>query len=117
MNNLGVGLARSGQNLDEALKLVNEALAINGPMAALLDSRAIVYIARQEPEKALEDLAAAIRDDGTAEQYFHQAWAYSLAGKKAEAAAAFAEATKRNIDPSDLDPRDVLVYDRLKDGL
>ena len=117
MNNLGLSLARAGQNLDEALKLVNDALAIRGPMAEVLDSRAVVYIARQEPEKALEDLAAAIKDDGTAEQYFHQAWAYSLAGKKTEASAAFAAAMKKGLDPKDLDPREVSVYYRLKDEL
>ena len=86
-------------------------------MASLLDSRAIVYIARKEPDKALEDLAAAIQDDGAADQYFHQAWAYWLAGKKTEASAAFAEATKRHLNPKDLDPREVPVYDRLKNGL
>ena len=82
-------------------------------MAEVLDSRAIVYIARQEPEKALEDMALAIRDDGTAEQYFHQAWAYSLAGKKSEAAAAFAVARNKRLDSKKLDPREVSVYDRL----
>jgi tetratricopeptide (TPR) repeat protein len=113
MNNLSLELVRSGGNLDEALKLVNDALAIRGPMAEVLDSRAIVYIARQEPEKALEDMALAIRDDGTAEQYFHQAWAYSLAGKKSEAAAAFAVARNKRLDSKKLDPREVSVYDRL----
>jgi tetratricopeptide (TPR) repeat protein len=114
MNNLGLSLARSGLNLDEALKLVNDSLAISGPMTEVLDSRALVYIARQEPEKALEDLAAAIQDDGAAEQYFHQAWAYSLAGNKTEASIAFAAAMKKGLDPKDLDPRECLVYDRLK---
>jgi tetratricopeptide (TPR) repeat protein len=117
MNNLGLELARTGQNLDEALRLVNEALAIRGPMAEVLDSRAVVYIARQEPEKALEDMALAIQDDGTAEQYFHQAWAYSLAGKKSEAAAAFAVARNKGLDSKSLDPREISIYDRLNSGL
>ena len=117
LNNLSVSLARTGQNLDEALKLVNDALAIKGPLAEVLDSRAIVYIARQEYEKALEDLAAAIKDDGTAEQYFHQAWAYSLAGKRNEAMNAFAAAMKKGLDAKNLDPREVPVYDRMRDGM
>ena len=117
MNNLALYLARSGQNLDEALELIDRALAISGPMAVVLDSRAVVHIARQEPEKALEDLAAAIADDGSAEEYFHQAWAYSLAGKKAEATAAFAHAVQKGLDPKDLDPRETSVYDHLKDNL
>lgn len=91
-------------------------MAICGPLAEVLDSRAVVYIARQEPEKALEDLAAAVKDDGTAAQYFHQAWAYSLAGKNAEAAAAFKEAAKRQLERDNLDPREASVYVRLKDS-
>jgi tetratricopeptide (TPR) repeat protein len=117
MNNLALDLARAGQGPDEALKLIDDALAISGPMAVVLDSRAIIHITRQEPEKALEDLAAAISDEGAAEQYFHQAWAYSLSGKKTEASAAFAQAVKKGLDPQDLDPREISVYDRLKDGL
>jgi tetratricopeptide (TPR) repeat protein len=123
LNNLGIGLARSAlgidparsaQILDEALKLVNDALAISGPMAEVLDSRAVVHIARQEFEQALEDLAAAIKDDGAAEQYFHQAWAYLLAGKKTEASAAFAQAMKKGLDRKDLDPREGPVFDSLQ---
>jgi cellulose synthase operon protein C len=117
MNNLAVGLARSGQHLDEALQLVNNALAIGGPRADVLDTRVLVRIARNEPELALNDAAAAVKDEGTGEQYFHQAWAYSLAGKKTEASSAFREATIRRLDPKDLDPHEVSVYYRLKDGL
>ncbi len=117
LNNLGLSLARAGQNLDEAIKLVDEALKIRGPMAEVLDSRAVVHIARQEPEKALEDMAAAIKDDGAAEQYFHQAWAYLLAGKKTEAATAFATALKKGLNPKDLDSREVSAYERLRDAL
>jgi tetratricopeptide (TPR) repeat protein len=114
MNNLSVGLARSGQNLDEALKLIDDAQAIRGPAAEVLDSRAIVHIARQEYDLALEDLAAAVRDDGAPEQCFHQAWAYWLAGKKPEAAEAFDKARSKDLDPKKLDPREVAVYDKLK---
>jgi len=126
LNNLGIDLARSAlgidrtqasQTLDEALKLVNEALAIRGPLAEVLDSRAVVYIVRQEPEKALEDLAAAIKDDGAAEQYFHQAWAYWLAGNKPEASTSFVAAMKKGLDRKDLDPREVSVYDLLQRSL
>ena len=72
MNNLGLNLVRSGKNVDEALKLINETLDIRGPMAELLDSRAVVYIALHEYDKALDDLAAAIKDNGDAEECFHQ---------------------------------------------
>jgi len=117
MNNLAVNLARANQNLDESLKLIDEALAICGPLPSVLDSRAVVHIARQEFDKAIEDATAAVKGEGTAQQFFHLAWAYSAAGKKAAAAAAFAEAIKKGLDPQKLDPREVPDYDRLKSEL
>jgi len=116
MNNLAVGLARSGQNLDEALKLINDALAISGPRGDVLDSRTIIHIARKENDDALNDAQAAVKYDGTAEEYFHLAWAYWLAGKKSDAATAFTEAAKRGLARSDLDPSERPVYEQLKDG-
>ncbi len=116
MNNLGLSLARAGQNLDEALKLVNDALAISGPMAEVLDSRASrLYRPPESPRKPWKTWPRPSRTTAAAEQYFHQAWAYSLAGKKTEASAAFAAAMKKGLDPKDLDPREVPIYDRLKE--
>ncbi len=57
-NNLGLLLALSGDNLDEALSLVNRAIELAGPLPLLLDSRAVVHIARHEPQQALDDLSA-----------------------------------------------------------
>ncbi len=62
-------------------------------------------------------MALAIQDDGAAEQYFHQAWAYTLAGKKSEAAAAFAVARNKRLDSKSLDLREVSTYDRLNSEL
>ena len=61
MNNLAVLLALQGVKLDEALKLVNQAIEIAGPVAAMLDSRASVYTALGQPKEALKDIA---RSDG-----------------------------------------------------
>ena len=117
LNNIGVDLVHSGGNLDEALSMVNQALAVAGPMAAILDSRAMVYIARKEYAKAMEDLSAAINDEGSAEQYFHLAWALSLLERKDEASTAFKTAQVKGIDPKVLDDDEIRVYDRLKDIL
>ncbi len=46
LNNIGVDLVHSGGNLDEALSMVNQVLTFAGPMAAIVDSRAMVYIAQ-----------------------------------------------------------------------
>jgi cellulose synthase operon protein C len=117
MNNLGLYLARSGRDLNEGLKLVNQGLAITGPLADVLDSRAVVYIYRKEFAKAMEDLAVAVKDQGNAEEYFHKAWACSQAGNRDEAAASFKEAVKKGLDRGNLDPHEFVVYDQLKNTL
>jgi tetratricopeptide (TPR) repeat protein len=117
LNNSAVDLVHIDGDLDEALAMVNRALEVTGPMAAVLDSRAMVYIARKEYDKALGDLNAAIRDEGSAEQYFHLAWVLSLLDRKDDASAAFKTAQSKNLDPKLLNEKEVRVYDRLKDSL
>jgi hypothetical protein len=67
-----------------------------------------------EYDKALDDLAAAIKDNGDAEECFHQAWAYWAAGKKPEAATALEAAKAKDFNPKKLDPREVSVYEQMK---
>ena len=66
-------------------------------MASLLDSRVIILIARQEPAQSPRRPCRGHQGRNGAPLYqdFNEAWAYLLAGKKTEAAAAFAEATKQ----------------------
>jgi tetratricopeptide (TPR) repeat protein len=117
LNNIAVDLVQGDGNLDEALLMVNKALGIAGPMAAVKDSRAMVYISRREYDKALDDLNAAIKDEGSAEQYFHRAWALSLLDRKDEASADIKTAQSMGLDPKLLNQKEIRVYDRLKDTL
>ena len=117
MNNLGVVMALKGDQLEESLRLVDRAIEIAGPFAAMLDSRASVYIAMQQPDKVLADLELAVADDPTPVRLFHQARAYHLAGRKTEAAAALEAAQKKNLKRSMLDPPERLVYDKLREEL
>ena len=76
-NNLAVLLALSGQKSDEALELINRAIDLAGPLPGLLDSRAVVHIARNEPKQALDDLDKIL--SGRSEKpdplwLFHKAW-------------------------------------------
>jgi tetratricopeptide (TPR) repeat protein len=92
MNNLAVLLAQQGIKLDEALKLVDQAIDIFGPVGALLDSRASVYLAMGDTEKALADLTRALGENDSPVWLFHQAQAFQRAGQRADAAAAMEKA-------------------------
>jgi tetratricopeptide (TPR) repeat protein len=117
MNNLGMLMALQGRNLDESLRLVDQAIRIAGPVPSMLDSRATVYIAMEQPDKALADLELAIADDATPVRLFHQARAYYLLGKKAEATAALGTAKKKNLKRSMLEPLERPAYDKLLEEL
>ena len=56
MNNLAMLLAQQGIKLDEVLNLANQAIDIFGPAGMLLDSRASVYLAMGDANKALADM-------------------------------------------------------------
>lgn len=117
MNNLGVIMALRGIRLDESLKLVDRAMELAGPVAAMLDSRATVYLAMEQPDKALADLELAVADEATPVRLFHQARAYSMAGKKAEAVFAMEAAQKKNLKRTMLDLPERPIYDKLRDDL
>jgi tetratricopeptide (TPR) repeat protein len=85
LNNLAIQLALQKRRLDEALELVQRAIEIAGPVPTLLDSRATVYLARGESDKALADLNAAIANAPNPIWYFHKARV--LSARKDEAGA------------------------------
>jgi tetratricopeptide (TPR) repeat protein len=115
LNNIGVDLLLGGGDLNEALAMVNRALEITGQMAAVLDSRAMIYVERQDYANALNDLNAAVKDEGSAEQYLHLAWVLSLTGRNDDASAAFKAARSKGLDPKLLNAKELRAYDRLKD--
>lgn len=114
MNNLAVMLALKKAELPEALKLINKALEISGPVPQMLDSRATVYMAMGKPAEALKDLETAVADLDGPTQYFHQAHAYLLSGKQTEARNAFEEAKKRKLTRASVQPLEQPVFDQLE---
>ena len=114
LNNLAVLLALQGIKLDEAMKLINQAVEIAGPVGAMLDSRATVYLALGETEKALADMADALADAETPVRLFHQAQAYDQAGKQSEAAAALEKALQKGLTKEMLHPLEIPAFERLK---
>jgi tetratricopeptide (TPR) repeat protein len=97
LNNLAALLALQHTKLDEALELVQRAMAISGPgQPDLLDTRGLVYIAQGKGELAVKDLEAAVAEKSQAGQYFHLAQAYQLT-KNGTSAARMAMADGKNV--------------------
>jgi tetratricopeptide (TPR) repeat protein len=125
LNNLAFLLANRQTKIDEALQLINRAMEISGPMASMLDTRALVYLADNQPDKALADLDVALADiDVTSPtngpppvRLFHQARAYQQAGKTAEATDALLRAQKLGLKPEKLDAVERPLYMKLRDDL
>src|SRR5262249_26531529 len=85
LNNLAWLLAeRSGKGA-EALPLIERAIAVHGPRADLLDTRAAVYLALGQTQQAIADLEQANADSPTSSRWFHLARAHQL-GKNGSAA-------------------------------
>jgi len=114
MNNLAILLALQGVKLDEALKLINRALEIAGPMASMLDSRSTVYVALGQYDKALADLELAIADAETPIRLFHRAQACQRAGRSREAIQAIKKARALGLKPDMLQPLERPAYEKLK---
>ena len=114
LNNLAVLQALQDVKLDESLKLVDRAIEIAGPLGSMLDSRATVYIAMGNPEKALEDIKAAIVDQETPVRLFHLAQAYSLNGDATNAKMAFKKAQGKGLTKELLQPLEFPAFEKLR---
>ncbi|MCH2113873.1 MAG: tetratricopeptide repeat protein [Pirellulales bacterium] len=94
MNNLGYLLALKNIRLDEAIQLVNKAMDIYGPIDDMLDTRAVVRIARKEYDLAAEDMKLAVSISRDPVKYYHLALAQLLAGNDAAALTSWKQAKK-----------------------
>ena len=112
-NNLALLLALQGVKLDEALSFANQAVDILGPLGPVLDTRACVYLARGELEKALKDIEDAINDKETAVRFFHQAEIYQQLGKENSARTAMFKAVQMGLAKDMLQPLELPAYERL----
>jgi hypothetical protein len=115
MNNLTVLLTVSRKNLQEAAELIAKAIAITGPLGQMLDTRACVYIALKQPDKALVDLKDSLADSKTADKLFHQAQALELVGQDNAAAVAMQEALQMGLSEKSLLKPEIPTFQRLKE--
>ncbi|HEX6964059.1 MAG TPA: hypothetical protein VF175_19480, partial [Lacipirellula sp.] len=102
LNNLSFILAlqsKKPEDLDLALRSVNEAIEILGPISDILDTRALIYVAAGEFDKAAEDMRLSVMVTPTPSKYYHLAVAELGAGNEAGAKAAWQRAQADGIAP------------------
>ena len=98
----------------DALKLVNEATSILGPNSDILDTRAVVWISRQQYKRAIQDLELSVTDNPTASKYFHKARAHLLAGENRNAVDAWEKAEELGLGRESLNRMEFETFDELK---
>jgi predicted Zn-dependent protease len=119
LNNLAwlISLRGSGK-ANEAVELVDRAIAIEGEAPFLADTRAIAKIQSGQVEAALSELRAIRRQAPENPSYaWHLAWAYHALGQNASARLELQAAEKLGLKPAALDPLELAVFQRLRKEL
>jgi tetratricopeptide (TPR) repeat protein len=114
LNNLAFLLAFRRGHEAEALRLVERAIDVRGPLPDLLDTRATVHLARGRADLAVKDLREALAESPTAPGYFRLARAYWAQDRQADAVAAFRRAVSLGLREQDLHPLERADYHSLR---
>jgi tetratricopeptide (TPR) repeat protein len=117
LNNLAFLLALAGPSAAsdvDPLKRVQEAAQIMGPNSDILDTRAVVLIARKQYKQAIHDLELAVTDNPTDAKYFHKAQAHLLAGENAAAVQAWEKAEELGLTRDSLNRMEHDRYEEVK---
>jgi predicted Zn-dependent protease len=104
LNNLAWLLAQTSDNKDEAAALIQQAIDRQGGRAELLDTRAVIELARRQTEEAIRDLQLANADQPSASRYFRLSLAYHQARDAEAARAAWQRAKALGLKPEQLHP-------------
>jgi tetratricopeptide (TPR) repeat protein len=102
LNNVAFLLAAQSEDpadLEFALQCVNESIELIGPLADIVDTRALIYLAQRQYDQAAEDMRMASKVNPTASKYYHLAAALLGAGDEPGALAAWEKAKAKKIGP------------------
>jgi tetratricopeptide (TPR) repeat protein len=114
LNNLALVLALCGRGSQEPLTLIQKAIEIAGPVPALLDSRATIYLALGDTHHAAEDLAKAQMRNPTPGSYFRRAQVELRLGNRKAAIESFAKAGELGLKTEELHPLERPIYRQLQ---
>jgi hypothetical protein len=99
------------------LTLINRALELLGPQAALLDTRAAIHLNMGRGDLAVADLEKVARDDPSAPRLFRLARAQHLTNNSKGALRSLERAMSEGLDPERLPPTDRETYQKLRADL
>ena len=114
-NNLAMQLVRP-ETAAEARRLIDAAIAEQGPHPSLLDTKGLALLADGAPREAVEVLREASLDR-SAEKCLHLARALVAAGEPDEARQILLDARRRGLDPRRLDANDRKRLEEVEAGL
>jgi tetratricopeptide (TPR) repeat protein len=104
-NNYALLLAlHQPEKVDTAQRLMTEAISVLGPQAALLDTRATVYLVAKEYQRAATELEAALATAPTPAMYYHFALVQDALKSHLGRDRALARARELGLKPTHLHP-------------
>jgi cellulose synthase operon protein C len=112
-NNLAVLFALHERQAAKALELSQRAIEQAGPAPALLDTRALAYLAAGQHERAVADLEEAIRLEPTGTRYYHLAQAYRAARNTGAAGQALRQAKSLGLTAQAVHPLERADFEKL----
>lgn len=110
LNNLAWLLALRREGGPRPLELINQAIARDGPLPDLLDTRGLIETLAGRPERAIPDLEESIAAAPNPTAYFHLALALRKAGRDDEAAAAMIKARDGGLRSDEVHPLERPAY-------
>jgi tetratricopeptide (TPR) repeat protein len=113
LNNLAWLLAQRKGKGDEALPLIQKAIERLGPLPELLDTQAVVQLARRRSDLAIADLNKAGKEAPSPTRYFNLARAFHMANNTGAALEALQKARASGLKPENLHPVERAAYDKL----
>jgi tetratricopeptide (TPR) repeat protein len=114
LNNLAWQLAQRSGRGKTALPLINRAIDLLGPQAALLDTRAAVLLGMGRADLAVADLEKVARDDPSASRSFRLARAHHQTRNTKAALALLEKAMNEGLDPARLQPSERQTYQEMR---
>jgi cellulose synthase operon protein C len=118
-NNLAWLMTLKDGKVDEALALINQAIAHKGPrLPDFLDTRGIIYLTAGDKQRAIQDLEDAVaRDPAAPDKLFHLAQAYLEVHDKEKAKQNLEKAKSKGLVPGKLHPLEVSAYGKVVTAL